>query len=126
MTESQLNHMIDESFKQHGYSYKIPDAPRKNAASRPFDGFAVIPEGNIFWETKLIKAYRAFPFSMILQHQIDALTEIDAVEAYNETIPLIILGIYISNARADLFFFRHRLYSEIQRSGRRGDVKRGP
>lgn len=115
MTESELNSMINTNFGRYGFSHKISDQPRKNATPRPFDGFSIYDGKVFFWETKILDRYKAFPLSMIKDHQLESLLSIVNIKAFKDTTmksvvkgriyPLIILGIVVDKKNADLFFF---------------------
>ena len=98
MQESDLNRVINKSFRQIGFSHKMQDPPKAVATTfgkNPFDGFSVFDGKAVYWESKLVKGYKALAFASIRDHQIEALTEISKQSGDSGSIlPIILWGIY--------------------------------
>lgn len=106
MDEKVLNRDINRTFNEHGWSHKLSDPPKAVATTfgkNPFDGFSVVGGKHLYWESKLLKGYQAFPFARIRDHQIEALTKIKA--ASPEAHAWIIVGVWESRKLYDLYFF---------------------
>lgn len=112
MKEKELNTLIKNNFDRKGWAHKIADQPRydKNSGQRfnlkkPFDGISMTPGNIYFWETKILTGYKAFPLSVIEEHQFEALQNIKLLTEGMCIYALIILGVYIFRVGVDLFFF---------------------
>lgn len=126
MKESELNTIIKNNFFEEGWSHKFPDPSKSNIMGEtkegktifnfrpnPFDGIGLTSNFIIFFETKLLKEYKAFSFSKIAPHQfgnIGRIEEIvkDSIVLSECVYPLFICGIYIPYKGVDLFFFHYR------------------
>lgn len=107
MKESDINTIIVNSFGENDkyFSYKIPDPPKsvaRIATERPFDGFTVRSKP-IYFETKLLKGYQAFSFSLIKDHQLRNLDIIKRTN--NEVESIIILAVWESRKYLDIYMF---------------------
>lgn len=70
----------------------------------PFDGFSVMHNLPWYWESKLLKGYKAFNFKKIEDHQIENLLKIKDGLGDN-CYSLIILGVFEPRQYFDIFFF---------------------
>ena len=123
MKESDLNTIINNSFKEIGFSHKISDPIGGYGIQNPFDGFSVIKDKNIYWETKLIKnEYGSFNFNIIEDHQIKALTQIKNENKNN--ICLILVGYYIPRKLFEVFAFDIELMNELKSKGKNSLLKK--
>lgn len=131
MRENELNTIIKNNFN---WAWKFPDPSKSNIMGvdkqgktifsmrpNPFDGVGLTENFVVFFETKLLKDYRAFSFSKIADHQLHNLKMIhSATDKHLGTVvyPLIICGVYIPYKGIDLFFFH---YLEIFNRIKAGD-----
>lgn len=61
MEESDLNKTVKDSILHRGgFAYKISDASGAFGQKRPFDGFGVLKDKNIYWEGKAAKGIKPF------------------------------------------------------------------
>lgn len=91
---------------QYGFAHKLQDPPKavtESFGKNPFDGFAVVEGQSIYWEAKLLKGYKAFAFSSIRDHQLEALKDIRAAKPDAQC--WIVLGIYEPRKSKHLYFF---------------------
>ncbi len=103
MKEKEINTIINNNFKRFGFSHKIADPMGGTGIQNPFDGFSVMNNTCMYWETKRLVDYQAFNFRKIEEHQIKNLKLIKDISSY--TMCLIILAIWKSHKYLDLFFF---------------------
>ena len=104
MKEKDLNSIINRSFSQYGFSHKIADGIGGISVQNPFDGFSVMHNLPWYWESKLLKGYKAFNFKKIEDHQIENLLKIKNGLG-NNCCSLIILGVFEPRQYFDIFFF---------------------
>lgn len=132
MKEKDLITLLNKNFNREGWSYKIPDQPRydKNSGQRfnlkkPFDAISVLPGKIIFWEAKFLNGYKAFPFSSIREHQLEALLNIGILTDNLHIAPpsMIILGVYLLRKGFDLFFFDIRGIKRLKDNGTESILK---
>ena len=138
MKEKDLNTLINNNFKEHGFSAKIPDPmfiqsdKQRFNLKRPFDGFSVPGHKSIYWETKILQGYQAFAFSKISEHQMDNLLKIGVRSAVcpkcgyghePHILAIVILGIYLYRVGFDLFFFDPRWIDAVKSIGRKSIMK---
>lgn len=107
MKEQDLNTTIKNSFL---FGVKIPDPSKADVlttSKRPFDGIGVTPNGVIFYETKLVKGYKAFPFSSIKDHQLENLTKLEDIRIKNSLKYncYFLIGVYEPRKSLNLFCF---------------------
>ncbi len=102
MKESEINRIVNLSFSRY-FSHKISDPMGGHGIQNPFDGFSVIPNRPVYWESKLLKGYQAFSFKRIEEHQIANLKLIKELLPTAEC--LIILAVYEPRRFLDFFFF---------------------
>ena len=139
MKEKDLNTIINNNFKEHGFSTKIPDPmfiqsdQQRFNLKRPFDGFSVPGHTSIYWETKILQGYQAFAFSKISEHQMDNLLKIGVRSAVcpkcgyghePHILAIVILGIYLYRVGVDLFFFDPRMIDGLKSNGQKSISKR--
>lgn len=76
--EAKLNTIIKNSINIHEWAFKIPDhAKGKSFVTNPFDGFGILNNKPLYYETKLIKkGIYAFSFDRIEEHQWKNLKQI--------------------------------------------------
>lgn len=108
MKEKDINKVINKSFAEHGFSHKIQDPPQAVATTfgkNPFDGFSVVDGIHYYWETKLIKGYKAFSFSSIQPHQNESLTQIKYSGKFQDTRSLVIFAVWEPRKTKELYIF---------------------
>jgi len=103
MNEQQLNTIINNSFKKIGFSHKIADPVGGMGVENPFDGFSILPGKPVYWESKLLKGYKAFNFQLIKQHQYDNLIVIKNL--LPDSYCLIFVGVFVPYKYFDLYAF---------------------
>jgi penicillin-binding protein-related factor A (putative recombinase) len=101
--ESQLNTIINNNLKGEGFSHKISDFREGAGVQNPFDGFSVFAGRSWYWETKLLRGYRAFNFKEIKPHQLENLTVIKLNNICAEC--LVIVGVFCPYKFLDLLLF---------------------
>ena len=122
MKESQLNTIINNSLKQHGFSHKISDGIGGISVQNPFDGFAVIGKNNIYFESKLIKPLKAFNFNIIEEHQIENMSLIKKQNP--ENVCIYTVGFYEPRKYFYLLIFDHVLIEKLLNIGRKSILKK--
>lgn len=112
MQETDLNRIIFSSIRQEGHmGYKISDDASSftSTVKKPFDGFAVKPDGCFYIESKLIKGtHTSFNFNLLKEHQYDYLSlikEISLKHRLQKIYPLVCIGWWVSRKLFDLLFF---------------------
>lgn len=115
MDEAEVNTLIKNNLIQEtvydDFAFKISD-PHADVAmissENPFDGFAVCDIGIVYFETKLLKQYKAFSFSLFKPHQIENLKKISNTckrKNFENVLPIAILAVWVARKSFDLFFF---------------------
>ena len=103
MQEKDLNTIINNNFKRFGFSHKISDPVGGVGSQNPFDGFSVMQGTVYFWETKLLKEFKALNFKRIEEHQYESLTTIR--DQCPECLCFVIAGIWIPRQCLELYLF---------------------
>ncbi len=126
MDEKILNRWIANSFP---WSHKLPDPPpgtSLTANKRPFDGFAVTPQGPVYWEAKLMKQLQAFSFARIEPHQIYNLCMGKNIlkNSGHEGYFVVILGVWNKGKGIKAWLFDIHLISQLVESGKKSFTKK--
>ena len=127
MKESDLNTFIKNSWL---WGSKIPDPPKAVATQvrqNPFDGFSIFDTGVCYYETKLLKNMKAFPFDSIREHQIYNLVKISEIAKKQKlgiVWPVILLGIWISRKSLNLFAFHIDYIVYLKNQGKKSLSKK--
>lgn len=124
MEESNLNTIIKNSFIVKGFfADKIGDPKGGYGKQNPFDGFAVVPNTNIYWEAKLLKnKIKSFNFNIIEKHQYDNLGLIYNLN--NMNLSIYPIGIYISRQLFHVFVFEHATIEYLKTLGKNSVLKK--
>lgn len=127
MLERDLNTTIRNGFEnildKEYFSHKIADGMGGISIQNPFDGFAVIPEGHIYWEAKLLKPLKAFNFNVIEDHQYDKLNLIHDTRP-DSSITIYPIGAFYPRKYYYLFIFDSELIRYIRSEGKKSVLKK--
>ena len=131
MKESDLNRIINKTFNKIGFSHKEPDPSGTEVTmtvKRPFDIFCVNNCFIAYIESKLLKGYKAFSFSLLREHQIEGLSKINSVvpkEIYGSYVYAVIaVGVWESRKFFDLYFFDISLILSLINLGKKSISKK--
>ena len=104
MKESDLNRDINRSFNLEYWGCKIPDPANGTGVQRPFDGFSVLPNTPIYYESKLIRnGLYAINFKSIEEHQYANLLKIKKM--LPNALCIALIGFYIPRKMYKLMVF---------------------
>lgn len=122
MKENQLNTIINNSIKTKGFSHKIADPRGGSGIQNPFDGFSVMGEQNIYFESKLLKPLKSFNFNSIEEHQEKNL---NLIKQHNkENICLYFVGAFEPRKYLYIFVLDSELISFLKKEGKNSILKK--
>jgi penicillin-binding protein-related factor A (putative recombinase) len=123
MKEKDLNTIINNSFKELGFSHKIADPIGGTGIQNPFDGFSVLQGKQWYWEAKLLKGYQAFNFNKIENHQLESLRLIED-HSCSHTRCLFIVGIWEAYKYTHIYIFDFKYIEEKKFDGKKSILKK--